>query len=215
MNFPLIENLQKKNRKLLPDQESQYSDVKTCGEQLEVLAKQIRGAGQNIKDGLIQSALAALGAGRLLNQAKGMVKHGDWREWLSVNTTMSERTAQLYMRFARKVDEIGGEEQAQRVADLSFRQAMALLGSDQVQADSDARSPRGMRPKIPAETQALRHLFQRLKGAIEPVLSGEIIDPSTNNEAIRTLEALLRYLRERTTAQATSDVIGNASDCSN
>src|SRR4051812_9107645 len=49
-----------------------------------------------------QSAIeAAMEAGRLLIQAKDQVNHGGWLPWLEANTSVSERTAQAYMKLAR------------------------------------------------------------------------------------------------------------------
>ncbi|MCJ2068597.1 DUF3102 domain-containing protein, partial [Methylobacterium sp. J-030] len=61
--------------------------------------------------------------GKLLAQAKETVPHGGWDAWLRLNTTVSPRTAQLYMRIARHVE--GDSAKAQRVAGLSVREAAA------------------------------------------------------------------------------------------
>ena len=48
-----------------------------------------------------QSAIeAAVEAGRLLIEAKDQVGHGGWLPWLKANTSVSERTAQYYMKLA-------------------------------------------------------------------------------------------------------------------
>jgi ParB family chromosome partitioning protein len=43
----------------------------------------------------------ALDAGRALLEAKKLVGHGQWRQWLSDHCKFSERTAQVYMQAAR------------------------------------------------------------------------------------------------------------------
>lgn len=57
-----------------------------------------------------------------LLKVKASIKHGQWLYWLGANTTISERTAQDYMRLA---------SHPQRAADFiaagSIRQALALL----------------------------------------------------------------------------------------
>ncbi len=45
-------------------------------------------------------------AGELLLEAKASVAHGAWGAWLSVNFEGSERTAQAYMRIAKRWPEI-------------------------------------------------------------------------------------------------------------
>jgi hypothetical protein len=67
----------------------------------------------------------ALNAGALLTEAKSKVDHGSWLAWISKNCEFSERTAQAYMRIAARWPEI---ENTQRVAGLSFRDALLLLG---------------------------------------------------------------------------------------
>jgi hypothetical protein len=75
------------------------------------------------KAGLLQ----AREAGELLLQAKELVAHGAWLPWLEANCTVSERTAQGYMRVARRWVEL--EAKAPRAADLSVREAIALLSA--------------------------------------------------------------------------------------
>lgn len=67
----------------------------------------------------------ALEAGRLLIDAKGQVQHGEWLGWIEANCTCAPRTAQLYMRVARRWPEL--ESKAQRVADLPLREVAGLL----------------------------------------------------------------------------------------
>ena len=62
----------------------------------------------------------------MLLEAKDQLKHGTWLPWLRDHCTLSERTAQLYMRCAKNWEEI--EKQIRSgVADLSLNEATALL----------------------------------------------------------------------------------------
>jgi hypothetical protein len=54
------------------------------------------------------------------------VPHGGWLPWLRDNCSMSERTAQLYMRVAKNRAEIEGQMR-NGIADLSLNEAAALL----------------------------------------------------------------------------------------
>lgn len=86
----------------------------------------------------------AIRAGELLIEAKSQLGHGEWLPWLEANFPGSERTAQNYMRMARK---------SACVADLpSIRDAIALLAEPQV-------PPTG---EIKAESEALRAKCVRL-----------------------------------------------------
>jgi len=70
----------------------------------------------------------AIVAGELLIEAKEKVARGDWLMWLKDNCRLSERTAQTYMRIARELGKLEPAK-AQRVADLSVRDAVRQLAS--------------------------------------------------------------------------------------
>lgn len=70
----------------------------------------------------------AVRAGELLAGAKSRVKHGEWGRWLEENFEGSARTAQAYMKVAREIPNLD-EAKAQRVADLSYRSALAELSA--------------------------------------------------------------------------------------
>lgn len=86
-----------------------------------------------VRDGLHHAILA----GNLLNEAKTKVGHGGWLDWLRGGCHLSERTAQAYMRAAREYPKLEPEK-AQRVADLSFRQAMLVMASGTAVANKAA-----------------------------------------------------------------------------
>jgi hypothetical protein len=81
-------------------------------------------AGAAMKKGL-QHGIAA---GSLLIEAKDQVPRGQWLPWLKEHCAISERTAQAYMRVARSFGNLD-ESKAQRVADLSFRDALYSLSA--------------------------------------------------------------------------------------
>jgi hypothetical protein len=68
----------------------------------------------------------AMAAGDLLLEAKALVKHGHWLPWLVEHCSISERTAQLYMRTAKHRSTIEAKIR-NGVADLTLNQAAALL----------------------------------------------------------------------------------------
>ena len=89
------------------------------------LAARIQVEHQAVSVALKDSVRHAIAAGELLIEAKALLKHGQWLPYLREHCTMSERTAQLYMRCARHRDAI--EANTQCIADLSLNEAAALL----------------------------------------------------------------------------------------
>jgi hypothetical protein len=87
------------------------------------IAGAINAAHAGVEAAKREGARYAVECGRLLAQAKDTVPHGGWDAWLRLNTAVSPRTAQLYMRIARHVE--GDQAKAQRVAGLSVREAAA------------------------------------------------------------------------------------------
>ena len=48
----------------------------------------------------------AMTAGSLLIEAKAQIPHGEWLPWLKDRCTISERTAQAYMRVSRSFNNL-------------------------------------------------------------------------------------------------------------
>jgi hypothetical protein len=63
-------------------------------------------------------------AGELLIEAKSLLKHGEWGNWLTENVSFSESTAQNYMRLAKNWDRL---VKSPTVGDLGLRKALSLL----------------------------------------------------------------------------------------
>ena len=93
------------------------------------LAKKINKEHRLCEESLKAGLQHALTAGELLIKAKKQVNHGVWLSWLHENCECSERTTQAYMRVFRLLPTLP-EGKAQRVADLSFREAMKFVGKD-------------------------------------------------------------------------------------
>jgi hypothetical protein len=90
------------------------------------LAARIVAEHRAVSTALKDSVRHAITAGELLIDAKNQVPHGQWLPWLRDHCTISERTAQLYMRCARNRSAI--EDQIRNsVADLSLNEAAAVL----------------------------------------------------------------------------------------
>ena len=68
------------------------------------------------------SVAHAIRAGELLVEAKALVPHGHWLDWVDANFIASRRTAQHYMKLAKH------PEDTQRVAHLGVGRALRALG---------------------------------------------------------------------------------------
>jgi len=104
---------------------------------LPELAARINHEHEQVWQSMTQGLAHALEAGRLLIEAKGALPHGEWLPWIEANTTVSERTAQAYMRLSREWPKLD-DAKAQRVADLPFRQVMRLLADPGESVESKA-----------------------------------------------------------------------------
>ena len=71
----------------------------------------------------------ALEIGELLNEAKPLVKHGDWDKWLTEHCNLAARTARAYMKLAKDFPSLP-EPERQRVATLPVREAVKAIATD-------------------------------------------------------------------------------------
>jgi hypothetical protein len=90
------------------------------------LAARIQAEHKAVSAAFRDSVRHAIAAGELLIEAKGQLGHGRWLPWLRDYCTISERTAQLYMRVANNRAEIENQMRS-GVADLSLNEVAALL----------------------------------------------------------------------------------------
>lgn len=103
--------------------------------------------------------------GVMLTEAKAQVAHGQWIGWIKVNLTMSEDTAQLYMRFAR-----ANAEPVRYLADgiKTVKDAMVACGS-LVPASGHGQqtaSTKTTLDKWTAQAMSLREIY---RGEVEKV----------------------------------------------
>lgn len=80
----------------------------------------------------------AIECGRVLNEAKALVGHGQWLSWLEANTRVDERTARRWMRYANNAETVLAKSAT--VADLTFAEidrdlSAAAVACDGVSAD--------------------------------------------------------------------------------
>ncbi len=95
---------------------------------LTALASRINAEHRACDEALREGLRHSVRAGEMLLEAKGRVRHGEWGAWVRDNFEGSARTAQAYMKVAREIPHLDGAK-AQRVADLSFREALKELSA--------------------------------------------------------------------------------------
>jgi phage N-6-adenine-methyltransferase len=78
----------------------------------------------------------ARNAGQLLLEAKKQCGHGQWLPWLEANVRFSDRTANAYMRVAKRWADLEANPQA--TADLTIEDALGLL-AQQDREDEDSQ----------------------------------------------------------------------------
>jgi chromosome segregation ATPase len=71
--------------------------------------------------------------GRRLAEAKSLLQHGEWGKWLEESVEYSQRTANNLMKIFEQYGDkqlslFGSEAKSQALANLSYTQAVALLG---------------------------------------------------------------------------------------
>ena len=123
---------------------------------LNDIAAEVRQEHNAVRLAARQAIEHAFRAGNLLLQAKALVEHGFWGDWLHAHCDLSERTAQNYMRLARNQLAIAANPQLP--ADLPIEDALysiarpkpSFLGTD----DDHAIVP-GAAKYLPAEGRAL------------------------------------------------------------
>lgn len=100
--------------------------IRTIG----VVATEINIIKEQTRTMLIQNSIEI---GKRLVEAKEMVPHGQWRDWLKDNVDYSQSTAnnlmKIYSEFGQGLLSLeSGDPKSQALADLTYTQALALAG---------------------------------------------------------------------------------------
>src|SRR5581483_9272841 len=88
------------------------------------LVSSINQAHQAVVDALEKGLVHALKAGEYLSQAKKLVGHGKWAEWVENHCEFSYRTARSYLRVYNKRDHLPKRDE------ISYRRALLMLRAD-------------------------------------------------------------------------------------
>ena len=102
----------------------------TINRTVDIIAAEINGIKAQTRTMMLCSSIEI---GRRLVEAKGKVEHGQWGEWLEKQIDYSPRTAQNLMKIfeeygADQLALFGDNAKTQTFADLTYSQAVALLG---------------------------------------------------------------------------------------
>lgn len=117
--------------------------------------------------------------GRRLVEAKSIIGHGQWGNWLEESVNYSQRTAQNLMKifneYGSKQISLFGDSNSQAFADLNYSQAVALLAIPEIEErekfveenDLDNMSTRELQQAIKAREVAEREKEEAIKLAEE------------------------------------------------
>lgn len=163
-----------------------------------------------------QTLLAAsVEIGRKLNEAKALVPHGMWEDWLTENVDYSQSTANNLMRIAteygdEQVSLFSGKSNSETFASLTYSQAVALfaLPMDQRQEfvkshDMEDLSTRELKEEI----AALKAKEEKLLGEIEKLEEENAEAERDYNSAADELEEKQKALQDALKGKRDAEVM--------
>jgi hypothetical protein len=124
----------------------------------------------------------AIGVGELLTEAKVLVPHGEWEQWVTENCRFGPRQAQRYLRAFEHRDAI----RAKATSDVAFESldgalaAIAAPRETEAKRHSECRFESPPRPSAVARTQ---HVEPEMNGKCR--LNGEPVDATPEIAAMR------------------------------
>ena len=176
----------------LLDYEPQTPAEMTAAERLSTIAAEVRTIEEQVKGVALSGAVAI---GRRLMEAKELVPHGRFGEWLAANLDYSERRAQDLMRLA---EQYGRGTIPESVSALDYSKAVALLAAPE--AEREALAERAV-----SEDMSVRELqaeIKRLKKAaeidqltIDELERQKAEDAQTAEQALKRMEADVNAMR--------------------
>ena len=148
---------------------------------------------------------SAIEIGRRLKEAKALLKHGEWGNWLKESVYYSQRTAdylmQLYEEYGPKIlassDSIENSN-SQPVANLTYTQALILLGLPEEERNSFITENHVDNMSVRELQQAVRERDQALQEKQQALLEKEHLQKDLNlkNSEIIRLTTQARSLEQ-------------------
>jgi hypothetical protein len=135
--------------------------AKQAIKKLNALAARIRTEHEATAIAIERGVEHAINAGRLLIEAKQLLKHGEWLPWLEKKCAVTARMAQVYMRLARSSPEIE-KAKAKSISYLTIPAAVELLSS--------SREDRALSKPKPVDPDLIKAVRQRWEIEGETVL---------------------------------------------
>lgn len=177
------------------------------GERLGVVAAEIR----MLKGQAQQMALSyAMELGRRLTEAKSMVPHGEWGEWLKREVDYSQSTAQKLMKVYQELgdgqESLFGPPKSQALGNLSYTKVLQLLALPEPERDEfmethdvESMSTRDLAAALKERDEAMRAAEQARaeQSAAEQARQKMARDMAAANARIEGLNAEVEELRSR------------------
>lgn len=130
----------------------------------------------------------AIEIGRRLKEAKALLKHGEWSKWLKESVDYSQRTAdylmQLYEEYGLKLldsSDSDGNPNSQTFANLTYSQALILLGIREEERDSFMAAN-------DVENMSARELQQVVKDRVQALQENDTLKPAESQTATLTAD---------------------------
>lgn len=150
---------------------------------------------------------AAVEIGRRLVEAKGAVGHGGWGAWLEHNVDYSERTAQnlirIFQEYGQGQQRLFGESNPQAFADLTYTQAVALLGiknpderAEFVENHDVANMTSRELADAIKERDEARAALEEAKEQLESAKADVSLEQQLNQDLQKNIDALEKSLKE-------------------
>lgn len=171
----------------------------------EIIAVEINSIKDQTKRMMIFNSIEI---GRRLVEAKSLLQHGEWGNWLEEKVDYSQRTAQNLMKIfeeygSSQITLLGDNSKSQAFADLSYSQAVALLGVPEEKReefvkenDVENMSTRELQQAIKEREQA-----EKEKKELEKKLNDAEDKAEKNKQQFETISAKYKELEKNSKDQ--------------
>lgn len=154
---------------------------------VELIAAEINSIKQHTKNMVLYNSIEI---GRRLAEAKALVEHGKWGDWLEQSVDYSQRTANNLMRIfeeygAEQLTLLGNNANSQALANLSYTQAVALLGVPEEEREQFAK-------EHDIENMSTRELQEAIKERDQAKKEKEILEQKLQNIKANTDDVFIK-----------------------
>jgi len=174
---------------------------------IEIIAAEINNIKEQTRIMVLNNSIEI---GRRLVEAKSIIQHGQWGAWLEESVNYSQRTANNLMRIFEEYGSnqisLFGASNSQAFANLSYSQAVALLGIPDIEEreafikenNVEDMSSRELQQVIKAKEKAEKEKEEALKLAAELKIKSKQMeeDKATLESDIRIKDESLKVSKE-------------------